>query len=173
MNVIVSNTDIAFDEVMQYNSSVVTNETFCIYYLQYKIGRFKLLSEDFLSNFANFEHFETAVPRYKTGLNDLLNDTGVYLQNFSEYKECLAEIKNGKRHALVFRELIENATFVGKQSTVADLLAYAKYLTHEFETDQIIQAHSASNFTNENDHVCDFHEKYSAEIAQGSDEYLK
>ena len=173
MDVVVGNPDIEYYEVLQYNSSVITNETFCIYYLQYKIGTFKRNSEYVLQNLQNLdEHFDKSLLLYESGLNDLLNDTGVYPQDFAEYWECLAEINNTEGSFLLFKDLYEDATLIGDQSTVEDLLAYAEYLTEEYENDLVVQAYEASKSAYQNDHVCNFPRRYSGEITQGSDEYL-
>ncbi len=180
MDVIVSNTDIelhGLQELWQYDSSVITNETFCIYYLQFKIISFKnrhaYAQPIYFRNVD--EHFDAALLLYEAGLNDLLNDTGVYPQDFAEYLECVAEFNDAKESVFCFGDLFLNAAVILEQSTTEDFLAYAEYLTEEFENDMIVQAYEASKsgFENkQNDVLCNFPRRYSGEITQGSDEYL-
>ncbi len=173
MEALRDNMDIPYNDILEYNSSIVTNETFCLYLVPYKIGLFDARAHNSIDQFVNLDsYFANSLLLYESGLSDIFNETGIEQQDFAEYWDCLAGINESKRALTVLEELIVNATKFGEQDSLEGMLAFALYMEETFHGQEVTYAYKVS--LNSYTGVCKWPFRYSAEVTyvDGNEEYL-
>ncbi len=160
--------------ILGYDSSFVTNETLCLYMVAIKILDFGSHMHYVINNFVNLDsYFENSLLLYESGLNDIFNETDVQQQDFQEYWDCLAGINESRRALTVLEELIVNATRLGEQDSLEEMLVYALNMEETFHGQEVNHAVEVSSLSRDTD-VCKWPYRYSAEVTDvdGNEEYL-
>ncbi len=168
--------EIDFYDILVSNSSILTNESYCVYLSQYKVAKYRERSRYDLKHIQNLnDSLEAALLQYVFAVKALFNDTGIRLQNFSEYQECLALVNISRRLLWLLSTLAEDAVALGRQSSTQEMLVYAEDLVKILVGDESTYAREVLRSRYTYDHPCLWLYKYSAicySMVETNGEYL-